>query len=248
MHLTPKQKRFVEEYLCDLNATQAAIRAGYGVRSATEQGHENLRKPHIQQAIKVARGAQQERTQVSADRVVLEAWHIATADPRELVQLKTGACRHCHGEGHKRQRTLGEFNADREQHRAKGKADEDWDDEGGIGFSPLKLPHPECPECHGDGHARAVLRDTRHLSAAAASLYAGAKQTKYGIEVLMHSKLDAMEKLAKHLGIYEKDNQQRTDPLATLLHAIAKGNGNGFRPVAQDPERTAAPLPSSDGA
>ena len=43
--LTDKQRRFVEEYLVDLNATQAAIRAGYSKRTARQTGAENLSKP-----------------------------------------------------------------------------------------------------------------------------------------------------------------------------------------------------------
>ena len=45
--MTKKQTRFIEEYLIDLNATQAAIRAGYSVDSAKEIGCENLTKPNI---------------------------------------------------------------------------------------------------------------------------------------------------------------------------------------------------------
>ena len=84
-----------------------------------------------------------------------------------------------------------------------------------------------------------VLKDTRTLSQQAAALYAGAKVTKHGIEVQMHSKMDAIEKLAKHLGVYEKDNQQKADPLAALLARIASGNSNGFTPVQDDPEAPA---------
>ena len=53
-NLTPKQQRFVEEYLIDLNATQAAIRAGYSEKTAYSVGHENLKKPEIQKAIQEA--------------------------------------------------------------------------------------------------------------------------------------------------------------------------------------------------
>ena len=49
--LTEKQQRFVDEYLIDLNATQAAIRAGYSVKTANEQGSQNLAKLSIQQTI-----------------------------------------------------------------------------------------------------------------------------------------------------------------------------------------------------
>ncbi len=107
------------------------------------------------------------------------------------------------------------------------------------------MPKDDCPICGGDGQARTVLKDTRHLSANAAALYAGAKQTKDGIEIKMHSKLDAIEKLAKHLGVYEKDNQQKADPLTALLTRIASGNNNGFVPVAIDPERPSTGKPLS---
>ena len=88
-----------------------------------------------------------------------------------------------------------------------------------------------------------MLKDTRNLSPAAVALYAGVKQTKEGIEIKMHSKMDALEKLAKHVGLYEKDNQQKADPLASLLTRIASGNGNGFSPVQEDPERPASSMP-----
>ncbi|ADU36215.1 Terminase small subunit [Variovorax paradoxus EPS] len=239
--VTDLQQRFVDEYLVDLNGTQAAIRAGYSPDSARQMASENLSKPYIQAAIAAARKLQQERTQVDADRVVTEAWNIMLADPRELVQVKVGCCRHCWGEGFKFQRTIGEFNHDQEQHALKAGSLADFDEKGGIGFDPLKPPHPSCPDCGGDGHARTVLADTRRLSPRAIALYAGAKMTKFGIEIAMHDKGAAMEKLFKHLGLYEKDNQQKTDPLAALLHSIANGNGNGFRPVANDPETPEAP-------
>ena len=52
--LTPKQQRFVDEYLIDLNATQAAIRAGYSPKTAQQMGAENLSKPVIAEAIEAA--------------------------------------------------------------------------------------------------------------------------------------------------------------------------------------------------
>ncbi len=54
MSLTPKQARFVEEYMIDLNATQAAIRAGYSKRTAGRMGTENLSKPVIAAAVQKA--------------------------------------------------------------------------------------------------------------------------------------------------------------------------------------------------
>lgn len=60
--LTAKQKRFIEEYLIDMNATQAAIRAGYSPDSAKEIGCENLTKPNIKAAIDKAMAERSRRT------------------------------------------------------------------------------------------------------------------------------------------------------------------------------------------
>ena len=70
--LTPRQKRFVEEYLIDLNATQAAIRSGYSVKTAKEIGAENLTKPYIEAAVARAMAERSRRTGVTGDRVILE--------------------------------------------------------------------------------------------------------------------------------------------------------------------------------
>ena len=231
--------------MVDLNALQAAIRAGYSKDTAGVIGHENLKKPYIQAAIARARQEQQQRTQITADSVVKELAQVAFADARDLVQHVVGSCRHCHGEGFKFQRTVSEMNHDREQWINKGKELSEFDEKGGIGFDPHKVPNPVCPECMGRGWGRTFISDTRNLSPAAAALYAGVKETKDGFEIKMHSKLDAIEKLAKHLGIYEKDNQQKTDPLTALLTRIANGNSNGFLPVHDDPEAQKPDKPSA---
>ncbi|WP_240479278.1 terminase small subunit [Delftia tsuruhatensis] len=222
----------------DLNGTQAAIRAGYSSKTARQIASENLSKPHIQVAIAEARKQQQERTQITADAMLQQAWLIATADARELIETKVACCRHCWGENFRYQRTVSEMNQARESWRAEGKAPEDFDEEGGIGFNPHRPPHPDCTACVGDGYAREVIKDTRYLSPAAAQLYAGVKRTKEGLQVLTHSKEAFAEKIWKYLGLYERDNQQKSDPLAALLHRISKENGNGFAPIADDPERT----------
>lgn len=236
--LSELQQRFVDEYLVDLNATQAAIRAGYSIKTARQMGAENLSKPVIQAAIAQARAEQQERTGITADRVLTEAWNQVIADARELTQLVVGCCRYCYGQGHRRQRTEVERDFDLQEFMAKGGSEADFDEEGGTGFNPHLQPNSGCPECAGAGRPRVMLQDTRDLSPKAQALFAGVKQTKYGIEVQMHSKDAAMEKLFKHLGLYEKDNQQRVDPLTSLLHGIAKTSGNAFKPVTDDPEHS----------
>ena len=84
--LTPKQSRFVSEYLVDLNATRAAIRAGYSARRAAEQGSENLAKPQIAEAIAVQQKAREARTGVTADRVIRELARIAFGNMRAVMR------------------------------------------------------------------------------------------------------------------------------------------------------------------
>lgn len=70
MALKGKQKAFVNEYMIDLNSTQAAIRAGYSKKTAGIIGFENLRKPKIQEAIQEAIKKRTERTEITADWVL----------------------------------------------------------------------------------------------------------------------------------------------------------------------------------
>lgn len=81
--LTAKQRAFCQEYLVDLNATQAAIRAGYSEASATEIGFENLSKPHIHREVQRMMNERAERVEVTADMVLRELIGIATVDLSE---------------------------------------------------------------------------------------------------------------------------------------------------------------------
>ena len=78
--MTPKQQHFVDEYLVDLNATQAAMRAGYGAKSAASAGSRLLRHPAIALAIETAKKARSDRTQLTQDRVLKALGQIAFAN------------------------------------------------------------------------------------------------------------------------------------------------------------------------
>lgn len=83
-NLTPKQATFVDEYLKDLNSTQAAIRAGYSARNAGKIGPELLGKTRIAAAIAERMGEREKRTEITQDRVLLEIARLALFDPRKL--------------------------------------------------------------------------------------------------------------------------------------------------------------------
>jgi phage terminase small subunit len=236
--LTEKQRRFIDAYVIDPTPA-AAYGAAYGRKGAVARnaGNRLLTVPHVRAELARRQGQRAEQVGIDAERVLREIVAIALADPRELVEYFVGACRHCYGEGFKFQRTTGEFNADLEDRtEKKGKPADKIDHKGGIGYDPRKQPNKGCPECHGAGRGRTVVKDTRFLSPSAVAVYAGVKETKEGIQVLMHSKDSALEKLAKHVGLYKEDNEQKHGPLSEALQAMVRrmhADGGGkipFRP------------------
>lgn len=85
--LTKKQKLFVEEYLIDLNATQAAIRAGYSPDTAQQMGSENLSKPVIKNAIDKGIADRSRRTGINQDRVIQEIAKMAFLNPVDVIDM-----------------------------------------------------------------------------------------------------------------------------------------------------------------
>jgi Terminase small subunit len=79
-----RQEHFVEEYLVDLNATQAALRAGYSPKTAEAQGSRLLSHVKVQRAITARMAERSKRTEVAADRALLEIARIAFSDLRRL--------------------------------------------------------------------------------------------------------------------------------------------------------------------
>jgi len=83
--LTPKQERFVGEYLTDLNATQAAIRAGYSRKRASEYGYQLLKKTTVQKAVQKAQEQWSKRVQINQDRVLRELGAIRFSNIADFV-------------------------------------------------------------------------------------------------------------------------------------------------------------------
>lgn len=89
--LTTKQKLFVDEYLIDLNATQAAIRAGYSTHTAYSIGSELLKKPEIRAYVDKAMAERSKRTGINADRVIIELARIGLVNPDDLIDFGQAA-------------------------------------------------------------------------------------------------------------------------------------------------------------
>lgn len=88
--LTARQQRFVEEYLVDLNATKAAVRAGYSSQGADAAASRLLGNVRVQQAISAAQQERARRTDITADRVIQELALIAFSDLGDVFENDAG--------------------------------------------------------------------------------------------------------------------------------------------------------------
>lgn len=212
--LTNNQARFVAEYMSVLprNQTEAYRRVfGNHLASAPSCATLMMSYPQVKAAIAKWEAELRADLRMPLEQVIRELVLVATADPRDLSERYIGSCRHCHGVGHQRQLTLSEFNMLLNAHIIKreraGNPDPlglEFDVKGGPGFNQRRPPHPECPECFGDGEGYEVFKDTRTLSAGAARLYAGVKKTRDGLEIKTRSQDKALELLGQYLGLFKK--------------------------------------------
>jgi len=204
-----RHRLFAREFVANgFNATQAAVSAGYSTNTAASQGARLLRDAKVQEYVREAKAVVIERAEVKGEDVVRRLNQMLMADPRELVEVFVACCRHCYGIGHQYQYTLAEYNAKREKWLNDKKEAADFPEHGGVGYDARKPPNQECPECFGAGQSRTVLKDTRQMSPGALALFAGAKETRNGLEVSLHSQLDVAEKLMRYHGLYKRDNEQ----------------------------------------
>lgn len=85
--LNAREARFAAEYVIDCNATQAAIRAGYAPKAAGQQGYDLLKRPHIAAKIKELGAKQEQRLEVTADRIIQEIAKIAFSNPANYLVI-----------------------------------------------------------------------------------------------------------------------------------------------------------------
>ena len=210
--MKPEWEIFCREYLVDFNASRA-YRIAYpnsSVKSAGVSGHELLKNPKITAHLSGLIDARKERLDLKADDVLQKLWNVATADPNELIEIRRDCCRYCYGDAFGYQYTAGEWEEIQRQHAAacdratliKQPVPDEPDLRGGLGFNKLMPPMPGCPECFGEGIEDVIIKDTRTLSPAALELYAGAKVTKTGIEILTHSRDKNLELIGRHLAMF----------------------------------------------
>lgn len=199
MALTDKQIYFCQQYVVDFNGTQAAIRAGYSKNGADVQAVRLLANASVKAYIEELKEQLATKAEINPLWVLNQWKRTAMADPNELMQIRRTCCRHCHGYGHAYQWTESEYMKAVNYAIDNGKEAPNAD--GGIDFDMKADPHPNCPECGGDGIEDIYIADTRKLKGDAKHLYLGVKKTKDGIQVLTRDKDAALENIAKYLGM-----------------------------------------------
>jgi hypothetical protein len=233
MALTDKQRRFVDEYLIDLNATQAAIRAGYSERTARSIAAENLTKPDVVAHLAVRRKELASKTAITPEMIAQRWWELANVDVNEIVEYRRANCRHCWGEDHEYQWTHGEFEKAQRDAENEGKPEPSMI--GGFGFDRNREPNPICPECGGEGHGKIHVHDTRRLKGAARRLYAGVHQGKDGLKVLTDDRLKALDAVTRIYGLY---NDKRDDETKALAAEKLRIENDRLRKGLDDPDDT----------
>ena len=171
--LTDKQKRFVEEYLIDLNAAAAARRAGYSEHTDRAIACELMQKESIQDAIAEAQAERSHRTRITQDRVLLELARIGFADIRKL------------------------FTWDAE--RAAFVPSVDISDDDAAAISEIQSESTSC-----------TTED-------------GVTETKVKLKLKLNDKQTALDKIMRHLGMFEDDGPGKdADELARDLRQAIK--------------------------
>ena len=173
--MTPKQEAFINEYLIDKNATQAAIRAGYSVKTARQMGDENLSKPYIASEIESRLATLAEKAGLSAELVLASLARELRFDPADLYD-EWGNIKPIHEIPEDARKCL-------------------------VGMETAQVGSPEAP---------VMVQKVKWINAA-----------------------NARDQAMKHLGLYEKDNAQKTDPVRDLIMAI---QGNSIRPKRKEIE------------
>lgn len=219
MELTAYHWSFIAEMLVDGEPTKACRRAGYEGPYARAEGAKLMRNQKVAEQYEALISKSVTKSALKAQEVIDDIANVLRADPRDLIEHWTGACRYCYGHEHRYHRTPREYE--------DAQCERDFKPMGGVGFNARREPHPDCPECWGEGEPYERIKDTRELTKEQAALYIGVEKTKYGTKLLMRSKDSARDAAARLLGLNKEtvnlNVKKETEMTDDELIAMARG-------------------------
>jgi phage terminase small subunit len=235
-----RRERFIRRFLVHQNAARAYREAGYQDGPGTRQSaHRLLTSAYVQGRLEEERQRLLEALDVTVEKVVRRFRDIAFADIANIVGLHIGACRFCYGKGHAYQwRTVGEYRASLKQTQkdtaSRSSKEADGRPEGGYAYDANVLPSPNCPECDGDGIPRIVFKDTRLFTDSERAVFAGAVETRYGVNYRFHDQMVALHELAKRIGFYDPPRNREKSTVANLIHELQSRGQMQAMPLRRD--------------
>jgi hypothetical protein len=210
--LTPKEEGFCQSYILEGKNKADAYRANYDTSRMKEQTIwtecvKLSRVPkvaaRIDELAKSWEDALQGKISMTVTKLLETYISLSFADPNELISVKVGCCRYCHGVGGGFQWREREYLKELVKWEKAPSRHEMPDIAGGFGFRMGTPPNQDCEECQGDGVERVVPMDTTKLSPGAKLLYRGAQRTKEGIKILFADKDKALDQIGRMLGAFD---------------------------------------------
>lgn len=202
-NLTHKENLFVRYLVQGDTLATAHEKAGYRARTKSQRQTDAFslsRRPRVKNAIRDAKAAATEIANLDHAYVLKHLMRIVEADHSKISSVVKRNCRFCWGIDFKYQFTDVEYEERREMAES---AKIPFVEAGGGGYTKKRPPHPDCPECGGEGEAQVITTATSELGPNERELYAGVENTRYGIKVKTHDKMQALIKLGEHLSAWE---------------------------------------------
>lgn len=195
----------IQEYVMCGNAGRAyrTVMGESRSRDPARAAREILRRPDVLARLRVHQDAIAQMSVKSTSSLVRELEEMVEADVGELVRLKQGSCRWCHGvAGFYQWRDMAEYET--ALTAAINKQKEPPEMIGGFDYRFDRPPNPDCAKCEGEGLQRVFLADTESISPGARRLYKGIECNPDGSvkKVLLHDQLAARQELHRVRGMH----------------------------------------------
>lgn len=205
--LQDRQRDWIDDAVVDEDWVRATRRFYPEQSSPVNFVRHMMQSKKVTDAVALARRNALRMAHVEKAWVVRRLVTFCTADINDLVEGRRVACRYCYGMDHRYQFRAEELRQERQQHilkQMKLPPDQrvEFDDHGGEGYTTRRDPHPDCPQCDGDGILNVVFKDTRRLSPGAALLYDGFETKADGsVRMKIRDRMWAEQALLRHAGV-----------------------------------------------